>query len=351
MKRTITAVAVAILTGLGLSYLLLGPTRPGHAGPKPEAKFDPAQPPRNDKFGEGRAAEASAMLIPFDDKRAMKYLQQLCDLGPRVSATDGMAKQQELLVKHFEAHGATVRRQEFDAKQRSRKQSVKMTNLIISWFPDRTRRVILCSHYDTRPMAHEEQNRNDWMKPFISANDGTSGVAMFMELAHHMKTITTGVGVDMVLFDGEEYIFEINGAFGERDKFFLGSEYFAEDYAKTRRTLKYSYEAAILYDLFAHPGAKYPVEEYSWQRADKLVSQFWGVAKQMNAKSFQFVPGPAIEDDHLALNRVGIPAVDVIDYEGYHPHWHKLTDTPDRCSGSQMAEVANVTIGWLQTLK
>ena len=50
----------------------------------------------------------------------MKYLKQLCDIGPRVSGTDGMKKQQELITKHFEELGAKVTRQEFKARQQSR---------------------------------------------------------------------------------------------------------------------------------------------------------------------------------------------------------------------------------------
>ena len=104
-----------------------------------------------------------------------------------------MAKQQDLLTKHFEGLGGKVTRQEFKARQRSQRAEVAMTNLVVSWFPDRTKRVIFCTHYDTRPAAHEEP-RGNWNKPFVSANDGTSGVALLMELAHHLKDFPTGVG-------------------------------------------------------------------------------------------------------------------------------------------------------------
>ena len=43
-------------------------------------------------------------------------------------------------------------------------------------------------------------------QPFVSANDGGSGIALLMELAHHMKDLDTNVGVDFVFFDGEEYV-------------------------------------------------------------------------------------------------------------------------------------------------
>ena len=66
-------------------------------------------------------AKDDAEPVKFDGDRAIKYLKQLCDIGPRISGTEGMKKQQELIEKHFKELGATVTRQEFKAKQRSRK--------------------------------------------------------------------------------------------------------------------------------------------------------------------------------------------------------------------------------------
>jgi glutaminyl-peptide cyclotransferase len=340
MAKYAQPLMAAVLLGAGLAFFLWKPWENGQAQDKP---------PKRDKFGENRGGSDT---IPFDAERAHKYLKQLCDLGPRVSATDGMAKQIDLLTKHFEAHGATVERQEFEAKQYSRRDKVKMTNLIASWHPERKRRVMLCSHYDTRPIAHEERNQNEWRKPFLSANDGTSGVAMFMELAHHAKDLSAAVGVDFVCFDGEEYIFEKDGFGGQpADRFFFGSDHFAEKYVATIATRKFQYEAAVLYDLFAHRGAKFEVEGNSWEKSDKLASQFWKVALDRRAKSFVNAIGRPIQDDHLALHRAGIPAIDIIDLDGYEKHWHKLSDTPDKVDPQQMAEVAGVTAAWLQGLK
>src|SRR5581483_11153275 len=174
----------------------------------------------------------------------------------------------------------------------SRRAPVAMTNLIASWFPDRKRRVIFCTHYDTRPAAHEEPNRQDWNKPFVSANDGTSGVALLMELANHMKDFPTGVGVDFVFFDGEEYIFDPGVPYvREGDKYFLGSEHFAQEYAKDKAKLPYRYEAAILLDLFAHENARLAVEGFSLQFAPRLVTDLWRVAEQVGAKSFKMERG------------------------------------------------------------
>ena len=147
-----------------------------------------------------------------------------------------MKKQQELIKKHFEDLGAKVQFQNFNAKQNSVKGKIEMTNIIVSFQPDKKRRVILCSHYDTRPIADQEPDPRDWRKPFVSANDGGSGVAFLMELGNHMKDLKTNVGVDFVFFDGEEYIFETEGP--NKDRYFFGSEAFREDLAASQRPLR-----------------------------------------------------------------------------------------------------------------
>jgi hypothetical protein len=312
----------------------------------PEAQ-DPKDPKKTE-FGTGTEPKDDTKPVKFDGDRALKYLKQLCDIGPRISGSDGMKKQQELVEKHFKDLGATVTRQEFKVRQRSRKADTEMVNLVVSWHPAKERRILICSHYDTRPIADQEPNRGNWNKPFVSANDGTSGVAFLMELGNHMKDLKTEFGIDFVLFDGEEYVFETN-AMGGGDKYFFGSEHFADDYMKTKDKRKHRYEAGLLLDLFAGKDAQLKVELYSFEAAKTLVDQVWGVAKATGAKSFKYERGYEVLDDHIALIKAGIPTIDIIDFD--YPHWHKLTDTPDKVSGTQMTEVSNVITVWLQKIK
>jgi glutaminyl-peptide cyclotransferase len=257
-----------------------------------------------------------------------------------------MKKQQELLEKHFTKLGGKVAWQKFKATQKSVRRPVEMANLIVSWKPDEKRRVILCTHYDTRPIADREPNRNDWDKPFLSANDGGSGVAVLMELAHHMNKLPANVGVDFVFFDGEEYIFD-----SSVDEYFLGSAHFGADYKRNGEKSEKVYLAAILLDMIAGKDLRLPVEQNSWREAGKLVEDVYKVAAQLKAPAFkgdEFSKTP-IDDDHVMLNRNGIPAIDLIDFE--YKHWHRLTDVPDHCSGENMEQVARVLSVWLQRVK
>jgi hypothetical protein len=331
------APALAVASVLLLGWLLIMHTVGTNAEPPAKPPEPPAKP--RDQFAADRAP--AAQPVAFDGRRALDYVRELCKIGPRISGSDGMKKQQELLKAHFEKNGAKVEFQRFTARQASRPKPVELANIIIIWHPDRNRRVLLCSHYDTRPKADQEPDPRRWDEPFVSANDGTSGVALFMELAHHMKQLPTEVGVDFGLFDGEEYVFD--GPQG-KDRYFLGSEHFADDYK--RRPPAHQYAGAVLLDLFAGKHPSYPVEQNSGFLARGLTEEVWRIAAEQGVTAFKNQWGPAVNDDHLALNRAGIPAVDIIDFD--YPHWHRLSDLPEQCSAESLANMAKVLTAWVQ---
>jgi hypothetical protein len=302
----------------------------------------PGSGPASDAPSDPGAFAADRDVAPFDARRAMTYLDAVCKIGPRVSGTPGMKKQQELLQRHFEGLGGKVTFQRFTARQRSQRQPVEMANLVVTWHPERPRRALLCSHYDTRPLADEEPDRRRWQEPFISANDGGSGVALLMELGHHVKGLKADVGVDFVFFDGEEYIFD-----RDRDDYFFGSEHFARDYEQGRP--KHRYVGAVLLDMVGGKDARFPVEQNSWFQAAGLAQQIWQIAAEQKCAAFVNEMGPAVRDDHLALNKARIPAVDVIDFS--YPHWHRLSDVPANCAGESLAQVARVLSAWLLAAK
>jgi hypothetical protein len=311
----------------------------------------PAEQPSGDEKPAREQFAADRDDVVFDGARAMGYLKDICKIGPRISGSDGMKKQQELLKKHFETLGGKVEMQTFTARQKSQPRPVEMANMIVSWHPERLRRVILCSHYDTRPIADQEPERRKWTEPFLSANDGGSGVALLMELAHQMKDLKTQVGVDFVLFDGEEYIFD---PIPDHDKYFFGSEHFAQIYARDRSkrnssSRRLEYLGAVLLDMIAGKEPRFPIEQHSWELAPALVERLWRIAAAQGCDSFKVQEGSKVLDDHLALNQKGIPAVDIIDFN--YPHWHRLSDVPENCSGDSMYQVARVLTAWLQQVK
>ena len=101
--------------------------------------------------------------------------------------------------------------------------------------------------------------------------------------------------------------------------------------------------------MIAGKGVRLPVEGYSWERSERLCRELWDIAKEQRCLAFAQEIADHVQDDHLALLSVGIPAVDVIDFS--YRHWHRLSDVPDNCSVDGMDQVARVLSIWMQRVK
>ena len=221
-------------------------------------------------------------------------------------------------------------------------KSVEMANLIGSWFPDRVERVVIGAHYDTRPFPDRDPDPSRRKAVFLGANDGASGVALLMEIAHHLGSLPTAYGVDLVLFDGEELVYDDVG------EYFLGSREFARIYARDRERgrVRQRYVAGVVLDMVGDKNLTLPQEPYSLDLAPNIVRQIWSVAARLNVPQFiQKVSDQAVSDDHLPLNHANIPTVDIIDFD--YPYWHTAEDLPSQCSGESLKAVGRVVTAWL----
>jgi len=280
----------------------------------------------------------------FSGTRAMEYLEAICELGPRPSGSKGMEKQRELLIRHFQKAGATVFRQAFRSRDGRNGDWVRMENLIVSWHPERNDRVLLGAHYDTRP--YPDRDRRDPRGIFLGANDGASGVAVLMELADSVAKLKGSVGVDFVLFDAEEYVFE-----EKRDSYCLGSLFFARQYAGSRKagTISYAYRCGVILDMVGDRNLTIWQEQQSvdWHDTRPVVESIWATAKQLQIQEFVPRPKYLINDDHVPLRMTGgIPTCDIIDFD--YPHWHTTQDIPENCSAHSLGLVGRVILSWLQ---
>ncbi|MGB7345066.1 MAG: M28 family peptidase [Pirellulaceae bacterium] len=288
----------------------------------------------------------SAIPAQYDSQRSFSYLKQLCDIGPRPSASPGMKQQQDLVAKHFRDKGADVTFQTFEIRHPEDGSNVPMANLIGTWNADAPKRFLICAHYDTRPFP--DQDRRNPKGIFVGANDGASGTAGLMELANQMKDLPANVGVDLVAFDGEEFIFQQG-----RDKYFLGSNFFAEKYKATPPAVPY--QAGVLLDMIGDRELKIYYEVNSLRYAPKVARDIWSVARRLRVRAFVPKQRHEIQDDHLPLNQIAqIPTVDLIDFDypregfGAPSFWHTEQDIPANCSGESIAAVVWVVHEWLK---
>lgn len=293
----------------------------------------------------GAAESADPVPGRPDPARAYRYLKSICRLGPRPSGSRGMQRQQRLIVDHFSRYRGRVRLQSFQSPHPLTGVPVRMNNMVVSWDPGRKTRVLLACHYDTRPFP--DRDRFNPRGRFIGANDGASGVALLMELAHHMATLQARVGIDFVFFDAEEFLFPRgNEVAGE---FFLGSKHFARQYRDKPPAARYV--AGVVVDMVGDRRLELYVEKKSLYYAPRVTDGLWATAKALGVKQFRQQPRPKhdVDDDHVPLNRIAkIPTCDIIDFD--YPYWHTTRDTASNCSGESLAAVGRVLLKWLETL-
>lgn len=282
----------------------------------------------------------------YDAERAMGYLIELCDLGPRPSGSQAMINQQDLLTEFFEARGGTVRLQGGQIRHPLTGENVPIANLIAAWNTEAPTRFLLCAHYDTRP--YPDRDRTDPKGVFVGANDGASGSAALMELSHQFAKLPTDIGVDVVLFDAEEFVFgEGNG------DYFLGSTLFAQQYVMQPPTVPY--RSGVLLDMIGDRELQLLYERNSLRYARDVTKSVWRTARKLGVKAFvERTRLQAIRDDHLPLNEIAkIPTTDLIDFDYPRPgfrapqYWHTTQDVPANCSGESIAAVIWVVHEWM----
>jgi glutaminyl-peptide cyclotransferase len=297
--------------------------------------------------GRDTGLEASRLVVPtpYDARRAEQYLSLICDFGPRPSGSPAMAKQQEYLTDFFTKAGATVELQTFSERDPQSGAAVQMVNIIARWYPERPDRFLVAAHYDTRPFPDRDPQNPKGV--FVGANDGGSGVAGLMELSHHMLRLPPNVGVDMVLFDGEELVYQ-----ERKDTYFLGSTYFARNYAANPPAIRY--KAGVLLDMIGDKELRIYYERNSWNYARDVCKSLFGVADLLKADAFVPRIRHEVRDDHIPLNDMAkIPTIDLIDFDYPRPgigapqYWHTTKDVPENCSGQSIATVIYVLHQWL----
>lgn len=262
----------------------------------------------------------------------MDLLADLVELGHRYYGAPRRAEAIDRLADELERRGATVERRTFDVVERESGASYELTNLVARFRPTVSRRLLLGTHWDTRLWAEEDPDPARRDQPIPGANDGTSGVVVLLELLAAVER--TGafpeLGIDIVLFDGEEL-----GRPGSSD-YSRGAREFAASLASApseERPL-----AAVVVDMVGQPGLRLRPEVASRVGSPRFVELAWSLGRAEFPEMFDETPVGPIHDDHVPLLRLGIPSLLLIDLD-YDP-WHTHADTPDQCSAESLERVA-----------
>ncbi len=272
--------------------------------------------------------------LEFKGEKAYQFLKEQCEFGPRYPGSPGHQALRKYLLDFFSAHTNLVRSQDFVWEDTSDKTKLELSNIIVSFYPEKKERVLLCAHWDTRPWADKDPQPANRFKPIMGANDGASGVAVLMELATLFSRRKPRYGIDLVLFDGEDY-----GSDDHPERWCIGSDYFS------RHLGEYKPSYGILLDMVGDKDLQICKEGYSNRYAKGIVELVWGKAEKLSVSEFRPEIKYYMIDDHISLIRAGIPCIDIIDFD--YPYWHTLEDTPDKCSPESLEKVGKVLLGIL----
>ena len=270
----------------------------------------------------------------FNGEKALEQLKQIVSFGPRNPNSPGHEKCIGFLVTKLRSLADDVRTQDFVHKGYE-KETLRLGNVIAAFNPENKDRLLLCTHWDTRPRAERDSDPERWNTPIPGANDGASGVAVLLEIASLLKSSKPRIGVDLVFFDGEDYGYE-----GDVANYLLGSRHFAR-----AKEPDYLPRFGILLDMVGDAQLDILKEEYSLRFAPDVVDLVWKKAAELGFTQFIDAQGEAITDDHLPLNEAGIRTIDLIDFaypDESHRYWHTHDDTPDKCSAESLEAVGTV---------
>eukprot|EP00825_Cyclidium_porcatum_P021229 TRINITY_DN23737_c0_g1_i2.p3 TRINITY_DN23737_c0_g1~~TRINITY_DN23737_c0_g1_i2.p3 ORF type:complete len:174 (+),score=13.52 TRINITY_DN23737_c0_g1_i2:413-934(+) len=118
-------------------------------------------------------------------------------------------------------------------------------NIIASFNPDKKSRILLASHWDSRPYADHDPNKENHKTPIDGANDGASGVGILIEVARQLSIKKPELGVDIVFWDIEDYGEPQGTETGKEDTWCIGTQH----WAKNPHKQGYSARFGILLDM------------------------------------------------------------------------------------------------------
>jgi glutaminyl-peptide cyclotransferase len=282
-------------------------------------------------------APVKVVNVPvFNADSAYFFVQKQVDFGPRVPNTAAHVKAGDYFVNQFKKYGAVVVEQKFTATTFDN-QRVMLRNIIASFSPEKQKRILLAAHWDTRPFADKDAEKVN--ASFDGANDGGSGVGILLEMSRLISQSSPEVGVDIILFDGEDWG-DDGGEWGRKydrntsQKFpegytewwCLGSQY----WAKNKHKANYSAYFGVLLDMVGGKNALFAREGYSINYAPSVLDKVWKTGSQLGfAHIFINQTTGEITDDHKFVNEIGkIPMIDIISFDpgsgfGYFHHTRK----------------------------
>jgi glutaminyl-peptide cyclotransferase len=268
----------------------------------------------------------------FVGSTAFGYIQSQLAFGPRVPGTPAHEKMGNWLDSLLHARADTLLVQSWNHVT-GKGDTLRLRNFLARFNPAAEKRLLFLAHWDSRPVSDSPTSR-DSSHAVMGANDGGSGVALLLGVADILKRAPPTVGADLLFVDGEDY-----GDFTKSpNDVLIGSRYYGAHQAAGPKPLY-----AVLFDLVADKDLQIYQEGNSLVGAPEVVELVWDTAKELGYAGY-FIASPrhTLIDDHLELQKAGIRAIDVVDFD--YPAWHTQYDTIDKVSANSLQVVGDVAV-------
>ncbi len=270
----------------------------------------------------------------FDGPRTFGYLEQQMRFGPRIPGTPAHDSAGDWILAQLRTRADTVIVQAITHRTKSG-PILHLRNFFARFRPQAVERVLFLAHWDTRPHADQSANLADQRLPVPGADDGASGVAVLLGVADALKAKPPApdVGVDLLFVDGEDF-----GDFADTSDVLIGSRWFA-----AHQPVGYPPLYAVLFDMVGDKDLQIYYEGNSQAYAPEVVDRVWRTASGLGYGRV-FLQGikHTLTDDHIALQKAGIHAIDVVDFD--YPYWHTREDTIDKVSAASLKIVGDVAV-------
>ena len=280
----------------------------------------------------GSAISVRVERPAFDADRAFRDLERQVAFGPRIPGSPGHARQLEWLETELRALADTVFLAPFEHVT-GEGHELDLTNVIARFGPADGSRLLLLTHWDTRPRADQSSEAADRDKPVPGANDGASGTAIFLEFARMFNEQPPPGGVELLFTDGEDY-----GP--STDDMFLGARHYVAGIGSENPPAY-----GILLDMVGDADPSFPIEAYSMEGAGQVVQRVWSIAADLGYRRFFPMDQTSrVIDEHIEFIDAGIPVADIIDFDYGRGNgfWHTLRDLPENTSARTLFMVGDV---------
>ncbi len=268
----------------------------------------------------------------FSGASALEFTAKAVAFGPRPAASEANRKLQTYIESQVRGFGWNLQQDSFVADTPLGPKPMK--NIIARLPGSSGKAVVVTGHFDTKLMP---------LISFVGANDGGSSTGLLMELARVLAKKPRKDDIYLVWFDGEEAFVD----WTETDSVY-GSRHLAGKWAADGTLGKI--KALINVDMIGDRDLGLVNEVNSAEGLRKLV---WDTAADLGyAKQFPRNMQP-IADDHMPFVRLGVNAIDLIDFDygPNHSYWHNEQDTLDKLSAASFDVMGKVLIAVLHKLE